>query len=421
MDWTRSVVRALLGPTLSNTFQVITSSQLIEEETFEDYEAMFFYPTRLGETFKGKYHIVGKLGAGNYSTVWMARDKCRRKWQSNRFVALKIATNNPIDKVTTAHEEDISRHITKANPKHEGYGYVRHILDSFGITGPDGMHTCLVFELLREPLWMFKQRGVGTFPPLLLKLMSPFILQGLDYLHTECHVIHTDLKMENIMIKVESISIVYDYVKGETEDPCPRKLSDDRIIYLSRNDFGPFRGNPGTPTISDFGLAVWGDKGVLNHPIQPDCFRAPEVMLGAEWTYSVDIWNFGALLWELVEGTECLFCAKTDYTPASHMGEIIALLGPPPKALLEREGSRTSKFFTEDGTFRFPELTQKDFNFENLETVLEGDNKKLFIGLMRRMLQWLPENRPSAKELIDDPWIRSIGLDEWPSGIIKRR
>ena len=105
-----------------------------------------------------------------------------------------------------------------------------------------------------------------------------------------------DLKMENIMIKVESISIVYDYVKGETEDPCPRKLSDDRIIYLSRNDFGPFRGNPGTPTISDFGLAVWGDKGVLNHPIQPDCFRAPEVMLGAEWTYSVDIWNFGALV-----------------------------------------------------------------------------------------------------------------------------
>ena len=136
-----------------------------------------------------------EINAGNILSIKSPLELClwyhRRKWQSNRFVALKIATNNPIDKVTTAHEEDISRHITKANPKHEGYGYVRHILDSFGITGPDGMHTCLVFELLREPLWMFKQRGVGTFPPLLLKLMSPFILQGLDYLHTECHVIHT--------------------------------------------------------------------------------------------------------------------------------------------------------------------------------------------------------------------------------------
>ncbi len=31
------------------------------------------------------------------------------------------------------------------------------------------------------------------------------MLQGLDFLHTECHLIHTDLKPENIMAVIEDV------------------------------------------------------------------------------------------------------------------------------------------------------------------------------------------------------------------------
>ena len=37
------------------------------------------------------------------------------------------------------------------------------------------------------------------------------------------------------------------------------------------------------------------------------------------------------------------------------------------------------------------------------ECIPEQDRDK-FLAFMRRMLCWLPEERPTAKELKDDPW-----------------
>lgn len=42
---------------------------------------------------------------------------------------------------------------------------------------------------------------------------------------------------------------------------------------------------------------------------------------------------------------------------------------------------------------------------EDLETSLEGEDKQLFLQLMNKMLQWAPEDRKTAKELMKDPWI----------------
>lgn len=41
--------------------------------------------------------------------------------------------------------------------------------------------------------------------------------------------------------------------------------------------------------------------------------------------------------------------------------------------------------------------------------MLEGRERALFINFARRMLTWLPEKRATAKELLDDPWLKSIG------------
>ena len=55
-------------------FGMIPSTQMIEEETVPGYVASRYYPVRIGEILRDRYQIVGKLGFGATSTVWLARD-----------------------------------------------------------------------------------------------------------------------------------------------------------------------------------------------------------------------------------------------------------------------------------------------------------------------------------------------------------
>lgn len=61
--------------TFSNpNFMRIPLDEKIEEELFPDYIASRYYPVRIGEVLRDRYQIVGKLGFGASSTVWLARD-----------------------------------------------------------------------------------------------------------------------------------------------------------------------------------------------------------------------------------------------------------------------------------------------------------------------------------------------------------
>ena len=43
-----------------------------------------------------------------------------------------------------------------------------------------------------------------------------------------------------------------------------------------------------------------------------------------------------------------------------------------------------------------------------LEENLEGKRKDLFVKFLVSMLQWVPEHRKTAKELLDDPWLNDM-------------
>lgn len=58
----------------NTNFEKISVDCRVEEETFSDYLSGRYYPVRIGEVFFSKYQVVGKLGYGAYSTVWLARD-----------------------------------------------------------------------------------------------------------------------------------------------------------------------------------------------------------------------------------------------------------------------------------------------------------------------------------------------------------
>ena len=48
-------------------------------------------------------------------------------------------------------------------------------------------------------------------------------------------------------------------------------------------------------------------------------------------------------------------------------------------------------------------------NLEEAEKQLEGEEKKLLLDFVKKMLRWKPEERSSAKDLLDDDiWLNSV-------------
>ncbi len=52
------------------------------------------------------------------------------------------------------------------------------------------------------------------------------------------------------------------------------------------------------------------------------------------------------------------------------------------------------------------DLIPADVSLEKSVLSLDEDDKRLFLQFIKNMLHWLPEERKTAKELLDDPWLR---------------
>lgn len=52
----------------------LDASEKVEEETVPGYDPNQYCSIRIGEILRERYQIVGKLGFGTTSTVWLARD-----------------------------------------------------------------------------------------------------------------------------------------------------------------------------------------------------------------------------------------------------------------------------------------------------------------------------------------------------------
>jgi hypothetical protein len=131
--------------------------------------------------------------SASFQTSYHLLTLSRWRWLEERYVAIKINANRRNSPAKASEGElGILRHISKANPRHKGWHFVRKLLNSFTLDGVSGKHQSLVFEPLREPLWLYRERFIGNvIPPEILKIMLQMVLHGLDYLHSECHVIHT--------------------------------------------------------------------------------------------------------------------------------------------------------------------------------------------------------------------------------------
>lgn len=206
--------------------------------------------------------------------------------------------------------------MEKGSKTHPGRSSVRSLLDSFSLQGPQGQeHHCLVHTPLWESVLTFLRRNpVERLPVPVVAFVLKRLFLALEFLHTECQIVHTgvfplciarkillpfayrlDIKADNIMLGIDEDAVFYEFEQDELDNPCARKEAEDgRIIYESGQLRMPKRKN--VPVLCDFGSAVPGDRGQSRALIQPDVYRAPEVILEAPWTYSVDIWNAGCMV-----------------------------------------------------------------------------------------------------------------------------
>lgn len=133
----------------------------------------------------------------------------------------------------------------------------------------------------------------------------------------------------------------------------------------------------------------------------------------------------GAQIWDLYEDKHLFYGidpTEKRYLTRAHLAELVAMLGPPPKDMLER-GARSKEFFDGEGETALPKCCLKltevslgnwiaetnipqGLTLEGSEENLDGEKKKEFLQFVRCMLQWRPEDRWTAKELLEHPWMR---------------
>ncbi|EQL01116.1 protein kinase domain protein [Ophiocordyceps sinensis CO18] len=308
------------------------------EEELCGHRLKWYHPTRPGDVLDGRFKTICKLGFGGGSTIWLAEN----------LKYIKIATLD----INTTRETMISRVIAEADPSDEALSFIRTPIYELEVVGPEGTHPCLVYTPMRETLFKLRRRfRRQRLAPPLFKFVMHCVLSGLDYLHSKCRVIHTDIKDENIMVTIEREALLNSFARYQKSNPQPGHVrkEDGRTTYYSQGNFGPLRGSRLVPKLSDFDLAFNGGPAHMS-PIQSNFFRAPEVMLGGSWSYSVDIWNLGLLMWDLLED-RTLCPERGQYDTHVHLAQLVTLLGEPPDELIKRERKYRKYIFREPISF----------------------------------------------------------------------
>jgi len=154
--------------------------------------------------YHNRYHVIRKLGWGHFSTVWLCWDM-----QCKRFVALKVVKSASHYTETAVDEIKLLTCVRESDPVDPFREKCVQLLDDFKIHGVNGTHVVMVFEVLGHHLlkWIIKSDYRGL-PRECVRSIIRQTLEGLQYLHEKCKIIHTDIKPENILLCVSD-----DYIR----------------------------------------------------------------------------------------------------------------------------------------------------------------------------------------------------------------
>jgi len=317
-----------------------------------------------------RYEVLKEIGKGSFGQVIKAYDH-----KTHQHVALKIMRNEKRFQ-RQAQEEIKILQFLKGQDKENSLNVV-HMNESFSFRN----HICITFELLSMNLYeLIKKNNFKGFSLQLVRKFAYSMLQCLDVLHKN-KIIHCDMKPENVLLKQQ--------------------------------------GRSGIKVI-DFGSSCYEHQRVYTY-IQSRFYRAPEVILGAKYTMSIDMWSYGCILAELLTGYP-IFAGEDE---GDQLALIMEVLGMPPQHLLD-VSKRARHFISSKGYPRYCTVTMQPDGTVMLgpgkskrgkhrgtpgtrdlvKSALKGCDDPLFIDFMQRCLEWDPLRRLTPTQALRHPWIK---------------
>lgn len=216
-----------------------------------------------GAIIQNKYCIEQRVGYGTFASVFQATCLGNRA-----RVAVKLLKRGLESDMKA--EADILRCVREHDPELQE-GVVGLVDETFLWHGHPTLVLPLKGKSLRHSILPLTPRSIGR--------LTIDVARSLNFLHNELHVVHTDLKPENVVREILSNS-----GRGKAaREWC----------------------------ICDLGGASF-DNGCLEFDtITTRAYRAPEVVMRRGWSAPADIWSLGCILFEAARGKP-LVTAKTD-------------------------------------------------------------------------------------------------------------
>ncbi|PWY63810.1 kinase-like protein [Aspergillus eucalypticola CBS 122712] len=387
----------------------------VNAEPLHRYTTGGYHPITLGSLLhQGRYKILHKLGWGGYSTVWAARDEQYTNISVSIILTLKITYYR-----TTANRELFQRRERASRDEYflRNLNDTQHIVrmfDYFDIRGPNGIHPCLVLEMLGPSVADLVEGRFadGRLPGSLARDVARQAMVGLDALQRR-EIAHGDFHIRNLAFTIPSMANI-------PEDEFINLLGKPDIGLVRCNDGGSL--GPGIPEyivrsanlhlqpwplsktikIVDFGES-FPRKDAPETLHTPLVVRAPEVIFKDRLDHRVDLWSLGCMLFELFVGQPPFDSFLiTPKILVEQMQEITN--GALPDRWVPLWKSMRGKDITGDRGPGLQEwLEEMYFDGERKEDLSKDDIVELG-RIIRKLLQFEPGARASVEEILNDPW-----------------
>ncbi|KAG8744062.1 hypothetical protein FRC10_010847 [Ceratobasidium sp. 414] len=350
-----------------------------------------------------------------YFRAWLARYE--------RYAAIKILTREATSTLGAGQSDEVAmlEKISSADRSHPGARHLLEYYDTFEIEGPQGPHHCIVTEVLGPSLHSLRVQSEHCLPLRIFKSSMRQVLLGLDYLHTSCGIIHTDIKFDNVMFRLRNMPSVIAQEIAEHPSRTHKTYQDaqpsahmveSQPMPLALASFDPHKADA---VIADFGYSHWVHHH-FREDVQPLALRAPEVVLGHSWNQSVDIWGVGCLGIELL--TSCTAFQPNfleTYRPIDedHLAQMTDVTGEQFSLDMLDRSQHRNKFYNQDGTFihsaapREPNWPLRRFFAECPSFGPDEREIDAAVNFFKRCLQLRPDKRATARALAEDPWLQT--------------